>query len=85
MLEQLTYDLCQLIDRSTRAVSLFPPVYYADLACERARRYLAKCLSGSESGRTEDEMTDWQREQLRAKLQAEIEIHGNLKDTIFYI
>ena len=36
-LQSLTYNLCYVYARSTRAVSLVPPVYYAFLACRRAR------------------------------------------------
>lgn len=38
--------------RATKAVSLIPPAYYADLACERGRYYLNNFLIG------EDQSTD---------------------------
>lgn len=38
-LQKLTYDMCYLFGRSTGPVSIPPPVYYADLACERSRCY----------------------------------------------
>lgn len=38
-LHQLTYEMCYLCGRSTRPVSLPPPVFYADLACETSRCY----------------------------------------------
>ncbi|KAG8680510.1 hypothetical protein FRC08_016241 [Ceratobasidium sp. 394] len=34
-----------LFARASRAVSLVPPAYYADLACERGRCYIAPLLS----------------------------------------
>ncbi|KAK4695957.1 eukaryotic translation initiation factor 2C, partial [Lecanoromycetidae sp. Uapishka_2] len=37
--QQLTYNMCYLFGRSTGPVSIPPPVYYADLACERSRCY----------------------------------------------
>src|SRR5205823_12734898 len=37
LLQTLTYNLCYVYARSTRAVSMIPPVYYARLACNRAR------------------------------------------------
>lgn len=40
-LEQLTHNLCYIFGRATKAVSICPPAYYADLLCERARRYMA--------------------------------------------
>ncbi|CAG8607707.1 12234_t:CDS:10, partial [Ambispora gerdemannii] len=36
-LQTLSYNLCYIYARCTRAVSLVPPVYYADLVCNRAR------------------------------------------------
>lgn len=39
-LEQVTQSLCYVYGRSTRAVSICTPAYYADIVCERARRYL---------------------------------------------
>ncbi|RGB43667.1 Piwi domain-containing protein [Rhizophagus diaphanus] len=36
-LQTLTYNLCYVFARCTRAVSIVPPVYYAHLVCARAR------------------------------------------------
>ncbi|KAK1836683.1 post-transcriptional gene silencing protein QDE-2 [Podospora conica] len=36
-LEKLTHDMCYLFGRATKAVSICPPAYYADLVCTRAR------------------------------------------------
>jgi eukaryotic translation initiation factor 2C len=41
VVEDLTHNMCYLFGRATKAVSLCPPAYYADLAWERARCYLA--------------------------------------------
>ena len=38
-LERLTHELCYLFGRATRAVSICPPAYYADMVCERARAH----------------------------------------------
>jgi len=49
-----THDFSYLYVRATKAVSLIPPAYYADLACERGRCYLNDMLilDGSVSMRT---------------------------------
>jgi eukaryotic translation initiation factor 2C len=39
-LQQGTHTASYLYGRATKAVSLVPPAYYADLACERGRCYL---------------------------------------------
>ena len=36
-LETITHDLCYMFGRATRAVSICPPAYYADIVCERIR------------------------------------------------
>lgn len=41
MLEELTHAMCYTFGRATKAVSVCPPAYYADIACERARCYLS--------------------------------------------
>jgi hypothetical protein len=41
-LEDLTHNMCHLFGRATKAVSICPPAYYADILCERARCYLAE-------------------------------------------
>lgn len=40
-LEDLTHNMCYLYGRATKAVSICPPAYYADLVCTRARCYLS--------------------------------------------
>lgn len=38
-LHKLAYEMCYLFGRSTGPVNIPPPVYYADLACEKSRCY----------------------------------------------
>ncbi|EUC64487.1 argonaute-like protein [Rhizoctonia solani AG-3 Rhs1AP] len=60
-LQGLTYGMAYLFARATKAVSLVPPAYYADLACERGRCYLNQLLNAFEgatsikSGSSSDE------------------------------
>ena len=44
---KLTHSLCYLQGRCTKAVSICPPAYYADLICDRARLFLAEYLGRS--------------------------------------
>ena len=39
--------MCYLFGRATKAVSICPPAYYADLVCERARCYLSNLFDAS--------------------------------------
>lgn len=44
-LETFTHNMCYLFNRATKAVSICPPAYYADLLCERGRAYLFSTLA----------------------------------------
>ena len=74
VLEDLTHNMCYLFGRATKAVSICPPAYYADLVCERARRYLCRFydpdspMAPSVSGASRD-----------------VEVHPTLADKMFYI
>ncbi|KAL4943808.1 hypothetical protein BDV06DRAFT_234280 [Aspergillus oleicola] len=81
MLEAMTHHMCYLFGRATKAVSICPPAYYADLVCTRARCYLSHAFdpntpSGSvisgDGGPVNFEASD-------------VRIHPNVADTMFYI
>lgn len=44
-LEKITHNLCYHYGIATKAVSICPPAYYADILCERGRCYLMKHLN----------------------------------------
>uniref|UniRef100_A0A1D1XV91 Protein argonaute MEL1 n=1 Tax=Anthurium amnicola TaxID=1678845 RepID=A0A1D1XV91_9ARAE len=48
-LQTLSYNLCHLYARCTRAVSMVPPVYYAHLVCVRAKCHTREHWSDTES------------------------------------
>lgn len=85
-LEDLTHNLCYLFGRATKAVSICPADYYADLVCERARCYLSGLFNptpiaspagsvmegeGGKSGQVADP--------------SQVRIHENVRDVMFYI
>lgn len=74
-LESLTHALCYMYGRATKAVSLCPPAYYADLACERARRWLSGVFDGRTGSSGDGGSVD-------AK---DVVVHANLRDSMFYI
>ncbi|KAH7885084.1 Piwi domain-containing protein [Phlebopus sp. FC_14] len=47
-IQQGNNSSCYLYARATKAVSLMPPAYYADLACERGRYYLNDFLNADD-------------------------------------
>lgn len=72
--ERLTNALSHIFGRATKAVSLCPPAYYADIACERARAWLSGVFDERSLASSQDEVRD-----------EDVRIHPNLKDTMFYI
>lgn len=75
-LETFTHNMCYLFNRATKAVSICPPAYYADLLCERARMYLFNTLYEGLGPGFEDDAgeSEWNGT-----------IHPDVKDTTFYI
>lgn len=81
VLQTLTHNLCYLHGRATKAVSVAPPAYLADLLCDRGRRYLSGIFSppADESDSNPNEASNSQQ------LQDQVKVHGNLTNTMFYI
>ncbi|KAF9883858.1 hypothetical protein FE257_002701 [Aspergillus nanangensis] len=67
-IQRLTYNMCYLVGRSTNAASICPAVFYADLLCSRGRCYLTELLR---QGELETGST-------------ELNLHKNVRDTMFY-
>jgi eukaryotic translation initiation factor 2C len=85
IVEDLTHNMCYLFGRATKAVSLCPPAYYADLACERARCYLAS-LFDTPTPSAAPSMAGGSTAAGGALASADdVQIHPRLKDTMFYI
>ncbi|XWW92784.1 hypothetical protein V2A60_000711 [Cordyceps javanica] len=85
IVEDLTHNMCYLFGRATKAVSLCPPAYYADLACERARCYLAS-LFDTPSPSAGPSVAGTSAAGTAGQPGADdVQIHARLKDTMFYI
>jgi hypothetical protein len=84
--EDLMHNMCYLFGRTTKAVSICPVAYYADLTCERARCYLSKPFdltpgatpegsvvsgAGGGGGQVADSNN--------------VRVHENVRDAMFYI
>lgn len=48
-LQKMTHELCYLFGRATKAVSICPPAYYADIVCERARLHRPQFFGDEQS------------------------------------
>lgn len=77
--------------RATKAVSLVPPAYYADLACERARAYLSTLMNTSDAQSTSSRGNPDAERAARERVYREAEtqwgegIHSDLRGSMFYI
>jgi len=98
-LQGLTNNISYLYARATKAVSLAPPAYYSDLACERGRCYLHELMNSVPQGRKSQQggqekgkkmsKEEEEAEKLRVFQQA-LALWGNgigpgVKETMFYI
>lgn len=81
VLENLTHNTCYLFGRALKAVSICPPAYYADIACERARRYLDRFYNAADQAynRAND------NRMLAEALDSDVQVDQKLKNTMFYI
>lgn len=77
-LERFTHDLCYLYGRATKAVSICPPAYYADIVCERARVHRPEFF----------DVSDTESVSIAAGMPGTVgarQVHENLKDSMYYI
>ncbi|RFU78299.1 hypothetical protein TARUN_3921 [Trichoderma arundinaceum] len=79
-LERLTHELCYLFGRATKAVSICPPAYYADIVCERARAHRPEWYAVSD---TESVTTGAGGGGSGGT--AGRQVHVNLRDSMYYI
>ena len=84
VLEDLTHSMCYLFGRATKAVSICPPAYYADIVCERARCYLSGLYDMPTPSGTPAQRVVGEGGQLDARAE-DVLIHPNLRNTMFYI
>ena len=75
-MEDLMHNLSYMFGRATKAVSIVPPAYYADLVCDRARRYLSGIFDTSTASMVSGE------ESVDPSM---VRLHENIRDTMFYI
>jgi hypothetical protein len=75
-----TNSLSYMWARATKGVSLVPPAYWADIACERGRCYLREVSSDPASKRLSEDQV-WEK----SKQVWGNGVHESLKDTMFYL
>ena len=85
MLEDLTHRMCYLFGRATKAVSICPPAYYADLVCERARCYLSSVFDPTEATPEGSVVSGGGGGGGEKQVSSGVMLHPNIRDTMFYI
>lgn len=84
-LEELTFSMCHLFSRATKIVSLCPPVYYADRACERGRCYLAELDNNFQAAGGSAPGPGGLGPTPTTAMVDAVTVHPDLVDTMFYI
>ncbi|KAK6854597.1 hypothetical protein PG995_009690, partial [Apiospora arundinis] len=82
MMEKVVHEMCYLFGRATKAVSICPPAYYADILCTRRRVYMSDVFDASFDDSTTVGSGSQENRITRA---SERNIHKRLKDTMYYI
>jgi eukaryotic translation initiation factor 2C len=79
-LEELTHNMCHLFGRATKAVSLCPPAYYADLLCTRLRCYLSDQFDPNDSSASQSVASGG-----TTSSNPDLVIPEQIRDSMFYI
>ena len=82
-IQQGINDVSYLWARATRSVSLIPPAYWADRACERARMYLHGIYPPLEG--IPEKQFDERRILAKAEQLWGDGVHASLRNTMFYL
>jgi hypothetical protein len=77
-LEKMTHEMCYLFGRATKAISICPPAYYADIVCERARAHRPDHFDESASETTSEVSGSSSKPK-------QVSIHQRLRNTMYYI
>lgn len=84
-LQDLTHKMCYLFGRATKAVSVCPPAYYADLVCTRARCYMSDLFDPTPTTTPSGSVVAGGDSGGHVPTENHATIHPSVKDTMFYI
>ena len=82
-IQQGTNTLCYLWARATKSVSLAPPAYWADVACERGRCYIREILPPP--AKSPDSKLKGEDLKRRAEELWGAGVHSKRKDTMLFV
>ena len=72
-----------MFNRADKAVGVVTPAYYADITCERGRRYLGAYFEGGLASAADDVVDPGAG--ARERQQRLVRLHPRLRDSMFYI
>lgn len=86
-LQEFTHQLCYLFGRATKGVSICPPAYYADLACERGRCYVHRLSLQDDTASVKSGSSDEDEENVKKFVRKEWVngINPQLRDSMIYL
>jgi eukaryotic translation initiation factor 2C len=87
-IQQGAHNTSYLYARATKGVSLIPPAYYADLACERGRCYLNDFLNDDKASSTGEKKSSKEEERIvfeAARRAWGNGLHPDIRNFMFYI
>jgi len=82
-LEKLTHEMCYLFGRATKAVSICPAAYYADIVCTRARVHMADVFNQSETATVASSQAGGPSSHVTSAMQRKV--HTNIANDMYYI
>lgn len=81
-LESATHNMCYLFNRATKAVSICPPAYYADIVCTRARLYQSRAFDRVLASDADDTASQASTATGVGEMPT---VHANIANDMFYV
>jgi len=82
-IQELTHEMCYMFGRATKAVSICPPAYYADIVCTRQRAYMPDLFSDTSDTASVGGASSTSRGGSGNDISKTV--HPNLKNSMYYI
>ncbi|KAH7012525.1 ribonuclease H-like domain-containing protein [Microdochium trichocladiopsis] len=82
-IQELTHEMCYMFGRATKAVSICPPAYYADIVCTRQRAYMTDLFSDTSDTASVGGASSTSRAGYGKDIS--VEVHRDLRNSMYYI
>lgn len=82
-IQELTHEMCYMFGRATKAVSICPPAYYADIVCTRQRAYMPDLFSDTSDTASVGGASSTSRGGFGNDISKTV--HPNLRNSMYYI